>query len=303
MLRQLITEASAVPLHGMKEMLREMMQAQGEIAQKQIEAQSSILERITPQSESDSLRKLREKDPQFPAFTGKSEHLLAWIVECQTRKEQRDLPEAVAIQYAKMALGESIRGMFPQGTQFDNWEAFVQALKPKFLMHTADWSLYLETQHWQMQGDWPRFHAIVQTYRLFIPKEFHPSLMLHMIKALDPYLQRKVIKEPRPKDLDEAIARTWDVFRTAQPPMPLPQHAPPASAHPCNCPAAIGAGKAADGAGPDASDSAPADDDVQLNESPVQCIHGEVGWTDFWKRNVSSARPRADQCCPELPHA
>ena len=97
MLRQLITEAYAVPLHGIKEMLREMMQAQGEIAQKQIEAQSSILERITPQSESDSLRKLREKDPQFPAFTGKSEHLLAWIVECQTRKEQRDLPDAVAI--------------------------------------------------------------------------------------------------------------------------------------------------------------------------------------------------------------
>ena len=38
MLRQLITEASTVPLHGMKEMLREIMQAQGEIAQKQIEA-------------------------------------------------------------------------------------------------------------------------------------------------------------------------------------------------------------------------------------------------------------------------
>ena len=147
LLRQLITEASAVPLHGMKEMLRELMQAQGEIAQKQMEAQSSILERITPQSESDPLRKLREKDPQFPAFTGKSEHLLAWIVQCQTRKEQRDLPNAVAIQYSKMALGEFNRGMFPQGTQFDNWEAFVQALKPKFLMHTADWSLYLETQH------------------------------------------------------------------------------------------------------------------------------------------------------------
>ena len=87
----MLTEASAVPLHGMKEMLREMMQAQGEIAQKQIEAQSSILERIIPQLESDPLQKLRGKDPQFPAFTEKSEHLLAWIVERRTRKEQRDL--------------------------------------------------------------------------------------------------------------------------------------------------------------------------------------------------------------------
>ena len=135
----------------------------------------------------------------------------------------RDLPDAVAIQYAKMALGESIRGMFPTGVQFTNWEDFIQALKPKFLLHTADWSLYLETQHWQMGGDWPRFHAIVQTYRLFIPKDFHHALMLHMIKALDPYLQRKVIKEPRPKDLDDAINRTWEVFRTAQPPTPLTQ--------------------------------------------------------------------------------
>ena len=66
MLRQLITEASTVPLHGMKEMLRELMRAQGEIAQKQMEAQSSILERITPQSESDPLRKLREKIPNSP---------------------------------------------------------------------------------------------------------------------------------------------------------------------------------------------------------------------------------------------
>jgi hypothetical protein len=149
-----------------------------------------MLEKLAPQSESDPLRKLREKDPQFPAFTGKSEHLLAWIVECQMRKEQRDLPDAVAIQYAKMALGESIRGMFPTGTQFNNWDDFIQALKPKFLLHTADWSLYLETYHWQMNGDWPRFHAIVQTYRLFIDKEYHHALMLHMIKGLDPYLQR-----------------------------------------------------------------------------------------------------------------
>jgi hypothetical protein len=59
-----------------------------------------------------------------------------------------------------------------------------------------------------------------------------------MIKALDPYLQRKVLKEPKPQTLDEAVARTWEAFRTAQPPAPFvpqspaPSYAPTASAPP-----------------------------------------------------------------------
>jgi hypothetical protein len=241
MLRALMSEAAAMPLHAMKERQKGLIAAQGEFTQKHFEAQAAMLERLAPtHSEFDPLRKLRENDPQFPVFTGKSEHFLAWVVECQMRKEQRDLPDAVAIQYAKMALGESIRGMFPPNTQFDNWEDFVQKLKPKFLLHTADWSLYLETYHWQMNGDWPRFHAIVQTYRLFIPKDMHYTLMVHMIKGLDEYLQRKVMKEPRHVDPDKAIGRTWQVFQTAQPrqllmpevpqPTQAPAIAPPRSA-------------------------------------------------------------------------
>ena len=38
-----------------------------------------------------------------------------------------------------------------------------------------------------------------------------------MIKALDPYLRRKVVKDHRPITLDEAVARTWVDFRTADP--------------------------------------------------------------------------------------
>ena len=41
--------------------------------------------------------------------------------------------------------------------------------------------------------------------------------MVNMIKTLDPYLRRKVIKEPRPTFLDAAVARTWEAFRTADP--------------------------------------------------------------------------------------
>ena len=51
--------------------------------------------------------RLMEEDPQFPQFTGRIEHVLAWITECQMRKEQRNLQDAVAIQYARMGTGET----------------------------------------------------------------------------------------------------------------------------------------------------------------------------------------------------
>ena len=74
-----------------------------------------------------------------------------------------------------------------------------------------------------MNGDWPQFQATIQTYKLFISEYFHGTLLINMLKALDPHLQRKVIKEPKPATLDEAIERTWKVFHTAIPPVPQPQ--------------------------------------------------------------------------------
>jgi len=51
-----------------------------------------------------------------------------------------------------------------------------------------------------------------------------------MIKALDPYLRRKVIKEPRPTSLGASVARTWEGFRTADPPASfMPQESQPAA--------------------------------------------------------------------------
>ena len=60
--------------------------------------------------------------------------------------------------------------MFPETQTFDSWEDFVQALKPKFLLHTAGWSLFLELKQWQAERYWPSFHVKVQTYRMFLDK-------------------------------------------------------------------------------------------------------------------------------------
>ena len=121
-----------------------------------------------------------------------------------------------------MAMGDSFRGLFPATQNFDSWEAFVQALKPKFLFH-------LELKQWHAERDWPSFHAKVQTYRMFLDKALEPAIMVFIIAALPDYLARKVTKLPLPADLDDAVAPTWQAFRTCPPPMQAQAYAPPAN--------------------------------------------------------------------------
>ena len=84
---------------------------------------------------------------------GRTEHFLAWITECQMRKEQRNLQDAVDIQYAKMAMRETSRGIFDTTSEIATLEEFMQALKPMFLLHTAEYQLLAETNSWHMNGD------------------------------------------------------------------------------------------------------------------------------------------------------
>ena len=97
---------------------------------------------------------------------------------------------------------------FDTTCEFATWEESMQALKPKFLLHTVEYQPLAETQTWQMHGDWPQFHAIILTYKLFISAYFHGTPLINTLKALDHYLQRKVIKESKPATLEEAIERT-----------------------------------------------------------------------------------------------
>ena len=109
--------------------------------QESLTINTQLLERLAMPHDADPLRKLMEKYPQFPQFTGRTEHFLAWITKCQMRKEQRNLHDAAAIQYAKIAIGETARGLFDNTREFATWEEFMQALEPKFLLHTAEYQL------------------------------------------------------------------------------------------------------------------------------------------------------------------
>ena len=104
-----------------------------------------------------------------------------------------------------MAMGDTLRGIFPARQTFPNWDEFVKDLKPKFMPHTADLALFVDSEQWNMRGDWPGFHSVVQAFKLCHEPSLHPALMVNMIKALDSYLRRKVVKEPRPTSLDEEV--------------------------------------------------------------------------------------------------
>ena len=81
--------------------------------------------------------------------------------------------------------------------------------------HTADLALFVDSEQWNMRGDCPGFHSVVQAHKLCLDSSLHPALMVNMIEELDPYLRRKVTKEPMPTSLDAAVALTWEAFRTA----------------------------------------------------------------------------------------
>jgi len=108
-------EASAVPLRAVRVIQQEFIQAQAAMTQ-----QSLAVQRRALSQQGESLRVHQyliahlpvplEKDPRLTAGTGRMDH---------TRKEQRNLPDAAAI--AVMAMGDTLRGMFPAG-QTLNWD-------------------------------------------------------------------------------------------------------------------------------------------------------------------------------------
>ena len=61
------------------------------------------------------------------------------------RKEQRSLHDAVAIQYAQIAMGDLTRGLFDPTRDIATWEQLAQALELKFLILTTEFKLLVET--------------------------------------------------------------------------------------------------------------------------------------------------------------
>jgi len=58
-----------------------------------------------------ALRKLQEKDPEFPRYDGNTGNFLPWLVTVEELKNARKLPDQVAIVYATVAWCSHARGI------------------------------------------------------------------------------------------------------------------------------------------------------------------------------------------------
>ena len=82
LLREIMSQAASFPVQAMAEMQERFLQSQATLHAREMESHTQLLHHLSLGNEGDPLRKLRENDPQFPAFSGKSEHFLAWVLEC-----------------------------------------------------------------------------------------------------------------------------------------------------------------------------------------------------------------------------
>ena len=104
-----------------------------------------------------AVRKLQEKDPEFPKYDGNPEHFLAWFVAVEERKELRQLSDQAAIIFATEALEGHARGTAGDGKRFENLREFVKELKSKFCPQTVEYNVLHTLQSLRVQGGTFRF--------------------------------------------------------------------------------------------------------------------------------------------------
>ena len=88
-----------------------------------------------------ALRKLQEKDPEFPMYDGNPEHFLPWFVAVEERKELRQLSDQAAFTFATEALEWHASGTAGDGKSFRDWREFERELKSKFCPQTVEYNV------------------------------------------------------------------------------------------------------------------------------------------------------------------
>ena len=94
-----------------------------------------------------AVRKLQEKDPEFPKYDGNPEHFLAWFVAVEER-----MSDQAAIIFATEALEWHARGTAGDGKRFENWLEFLKELKRKFCPQTVKYNVLHTLQSLRVQG-------------------------------------------------------------------------------------------------------------------------------------------------------
>ena len=99
-----------------------------------------------------AVRKLQEKDPEFPKYDANPEHFLAWFVAVEERNELRQLSDQAEIIFATEALEGHARGTAGNGKRFENWLEFLKEWKSKFCPQTVKYNVLHTLQSLRVQG-------------------------------------------------------------------------------------------------------------------------------------------------------
>ena len=111
-----------------------------------------VIDGVVVRTTDPAIRKLQEKDPEFPKYDGNPEHFLAWFVAVEERKELRQLSDQAAIIFATEALEGHARGTAGDGKRFENWREFLKELKSKFCPQTVEYNVLHTLRSLRVQG-------------------------------------------------------------------------------------------------------------------------------------------------------
>ena len=146
---------------------------------------------------SPALRKLQEKDPEFPPYDGNPENFLPWIVTVEEEENTRKLEDQVAITFAVNALGSHARGAIGDGVTFADWEAFVTQLKKRFCADSFECNVAWRLLNMKVQGGNFQFYVSQFTMGMKLLKgsENIPEGMLRycFIQGLEPDMQAEIV--------------------------------------------------------------------------------------------------------------
>ena len=74
---------------------------------------------------------LPEKDPKFPYWDGDLTHLLLWLHQVYQIRQTKEIPDTVAVRFARHAIGVAAYGNFKEVPP--NCAAFVKVLEDRFM--------------------------------------------------------------------------------------------------------------------------------------------------------------------------
>ena len=150
-------------------------------------------------------------DPQFPMWDGQPASLLGWIAETTRMKEIRNLPDELAIRYARLRLEPKLQEVYPTVNQPETWEQFTTFLKNTFFH--ANWSLILRLilQGQKMNGnDFNQYLSMFRRMCREIPELDDRTAQAAFVQGLNPYLRYEVLR-----DWQDGQGKTEEMIRKA----------------------------------------------------------------------------------------